>query len=58
MISKEAHHKEFNEPLAHINLTSFQTYASPKKPKNTHHHDPKFKMIARVSHDDIEVGNL
>lgn len=54
MICKEAHHKYFNEPLAYMNPTSVQTYASPDKPRNTHHHELKFKMIDHVIHNDIE----
>jgi len=54
MISKEVLHKAFNEPLARMKPNSFQTNASPKKPRKIHHHEPEVKIIACVSHNDIE----
>ena len=54
MISKESHHKAFNEPLAHMKKNLVQTLASPNKPRKTYHYEPKVKMIACINHDDIE----
>ena len=54
MISKEAHHKSFNESLAHMKPNSVQTHVTPKKPRKIHHHELEVKMIAHVIHDDIE----
>lgn len=54
IISKEACHKAFNETLAHMNPNSIQTHVSLEKPKHIHHHNPRVKMIACFSHDDIE----
>lgn len=55
MISKEAHHKTFNEPLVHMKPTLVQKPISPNKPRKIHHNGLEFKMISYVNHDDIEV---
>lgn len=51
MISKEAHHKAFNEPLYHMKKTSPYP-VHPRKSRSQP--ELEVNMVARVSNDDIE----
>lgn len=54
MISKESHHKACNKLLAYMKKQIVLKHVFPKKPTKAQP-EPKSKMIARVSHDDIKV---
>lgn len=50
MLSKEACHKTFNQPMDYMKGTS-----NPKLRKHQSPLEPKVKIVVRVSHDDIKV---